>query len=92
MSNHTKGPWSIDRSIGLRIGAPAAGHVAHILRSVLAGNPEDNANITAASPAMYAAIEKAVHCFDVLGYQLPFDVQDELRAALASARGETPNA
>jgi hypothetical protein len=44
--------------------------------------------LKAAATGMADAIADTMHCIDVLGYELPFDVQNALRAALAKATGQ----
>jgi hypothetical protein len=92
MTENTPGPWAYDPKINriysltnnMCVSAP---HIA--------GNPTcdeiwpADARLIAAAPDLLAALQSADHCFSVLGYELPFDVQDMIRAAIAKAEGRS---
>lgn len=99
MSEFTKGPWSIehsrmsngileeDEAISICTDDSNCLDICAVWRDIPIGDEKANANLIAAAPDMYEALE---YCLDCLGneHALPSDCIDEVENALAKARGE----
>jgi hypothetical protein len=88
----TSGPWHTHRSErtdhkGVEINDPVGLTVAYAVKFVpqYAASSAANANLIAASPSLFQALEKALPYIDAR----EDGIYEEARAALAKARGES---
>ena len=93
---HTPGPWVIDhrRDWDKEIGIRQSGNGWHRFACQVDYDDcdpctaEANANLVAAAPDLLAAAEKLMRAADEGDADLGMDAHDELRAAIAKARGQ----
>lgn len=97
---HTPGPWSVSKTNGMIVVHKPGGTVI----ADVAGDSKmamSNANLIAAAPEMYEALDKAENELDLAirkiygmgingdvdGYQAIWNVLDQVKSAIAKARG-----
>lgn len=92
MSNHTPGPWRIERQNPSpttgewMIAGSAPGYLAEI-RDCGSGDPSANARLIAAAPDLLEALE-AIRRYPKIREYVGSELADKADAAIAKARGE----
>lgn len=101
MAKHTKGPWTVGQTTGLRetILSPQGGMIAKVLTKGTLNNYA-NANLIAAAPEMLDALEQALAIIDdgenaalqngksaILYYFEDSDIE-KLKTVISKAKGE----
>jgi hypothetical protein len=86
---HTPAPWSItSQSDGFTVRDSNETIIAAVYGYTDHPNNIANAHLIAAAPAMYEALEHVLACDESSEINIPRDVWQMIRAALALARGE----